>query len=138
MNKSAWIWVAAGCAAGTILTMGIASQGHADQETCQAKTFHTVIVYNACASGGQPAAKVVMKDFMQQKRIASCLSCHTKLGPTYELKSDGLEQFRAVGGNLLRPLITVSDPSFTPGQPLTPPPGAGKVIGAPVGGAAGH
>ena len=36
--------------------------------------------------------------YLKEKKGKSCNECHTKLAPSYELKSDALAQFRAVGG----------------------------------------
>jgi hypothetical protein len=65
---------------------------------CVAKTFKTDLVKNACAKGGQKAAKDAMKAFNKEKKIKSCNQCHTKLAPSYELKADGLEQYKKLGG----------------------------------------
>ena len=46
------------------------------------------MVKEACAKGGQKAAKDAMKAFMKEKKIKSCNQCHSKLAPTYDLKPD--------------------------------------------------
>lgn len=68
---------------------------------CVTKEFKTKLAKEACAKGGQPAAKDVMKKFMKDAKIKSCNQCHTKLAPKYELKADGLAQFKKLGGALL-------------------------------------
>jgi hypothetical protein len=65
---------------------------------CVAKEFKTELVKNACAKGGQKEAKDVMKAWNKEKKIKSCNQCHTKLAPSYELKKDGLEQYKKLGG----------------------------------------
>ena len=81
------------------LAMFTASPAQADDPTpCTRKEFKTDMVKNACAKGGQPAAKDVMKAFNKEKKISSCNKCHAKLAPTYELKADGLKQFNDLGG----------------------------------------
>ena len=47
---------------------------------------------------GQKEAKEVMKTWNKEKKIKSCNQCHEKLAPKYELKADGLEQFKKLGG----------------------------------------
>ncbi len=81
------------------IAMFTASPAQADDPTpCVHKEFKTEMVKNACAKGGQPAAKDAMKAFNKEKKISSCNKCHTKLAPTYELKPDGLKQFNELGG----------------------------------------
>lgn len=65
---------------------------------CVHKDFKTELVKQACEKGGQPAAKSAMKAFNKEKHINSCNKCHSKLAPNYELKTDGLEQFKKLGG----------------------------------------
>src|SRR5262245_14538586 len=73
----------------------------ADAPPCVHKELKTVIAKDACAKGGQKAAKDAMKQFMKEAKIKSCNQCHTKLAPNYELKKDALEQFKKAGGKLL-------------------------------------
>lgn len=70
-------------------------------DACQKKEFKTKMVSEACAKGGQKAAKEAMKAWMKEKKLKSCNACHTKLAPSYELKKDGLEQFKKLGGEVL-------------------------------------
>ena len=65
---------------------------------CVTKTFKTELAKNACTKGGQPAAKDAMKKFMKEAKLKSCNACHQKLAPNYELKKDGLDQFKKLGG----------------------------------------
>jgi hypothetical protein len=83
----------------TILaTLGLASLGEAGTTPCVTKDFKTELAKAACTKGGQPAAKDAMKKFMKDAKIKSCNACHTKLAPKYELKANGLEQFKKAGG----------------------------------------
>ena len=84
-----------------LVTLGVASLSSTDAQAvtpCVTKEFKTELAKNACAKGGQPAAKDAMKKFMKDAKIKSCNACHTKLAPKYELKTDGLEQFKKAGG----------------------------------------
>jgi hypothetical protein len=84
-----------------IASLGIASLTSTDAQAvtaCVTKEFKTELAKNACAKGGQPAAKDAMKKFMKDAKIKTCNACHTKLAPKYELKSDGLDQFKKAGG----------------------------------------
>ena len=65
---------------------------------CVTKVFKTEAVKGACTKGGQPAAKDLMKKFMKDAKLKSCNACHSKLAPKYELKKDGLDQFKKLGG----------------------------------------
>src|SRR5262245_48701512 len=84
-----------------IVSFGLASLTSTDAQAvtpCVTKEFKTELAKNACEKGGQPAAKDAMKKFMKDAKIKSCNACHTKLAPKYELKPDGLEQFKKAGG----------------------------------------
>jgi cytochrome c553 len=65
---------------------------------CTLKEFKTEGVKAACEKGGQAAAKDYMKSFMKEAKLKSCNACHAKLAPKYELKKDGLEQYKKLGG----------------------------------------
>ena len=67
-------------------------------DACQHTDLKTEMVKAACAKGGQKEAKEVMKKFMKDAKIKSCNACHSKLAPKYDLKPDGLEQFKKAGG----------------------------------------
>lgn len=87
-----------------VASLGIASLTSSDAQAvnpCVTKEFKTKLAKDACAKGGQPAAKDVMKKFMKEAKIKSCNQCHSKLAPKYELKPDGVEQFKKAGGELL-------------------------------------
>ena len=84
-----------------VASLGIASLTASDAQAvtaCVTTQFKTQLAKDACAKGGQPAAKDAMKKFMKDAKIKSCNQCHAKLAPKYELKADGLEQFTKVGG----------------------------------------
>ena len=82
---------------GTITFAGLQTSDAGDSP-CVTKTFHTKLVKDACAAGGQKAAKEAMKKWNKDHKIKSCNQCHTKLAPKYELKADGLDQFKKLGG----------------------------------------
>jgi NAD-dependent SIR2 family protein deacetylase len=84
-----------------LVTLGIASLSSTDAQAvtpCVTKEFKTELAKGACTKGGQPAAKDAMKKFMKDAKIKSCNACHSKLAPKYELKGDGLDQFKKAGG----------------------------------------
>jgi len=68
---------------------------------CVTKEFKTEMVKAACAKDGQKGAKDAMKAWNKEKKIKSCNQCHSKLAPNYELKKDGLDQFKKLGGKTL-------------------------------------
>ena len=67
-------------------------------DACHTKVFKTESVKKACTDGGQKAAKELMKKFMKESKLKSCNQCHAKLAPKYELKADGLAQYKKLGG----------------------------------------
>ncbi len=79
-----------------------ASPAGADAGPCKRTEFKTKAVKAACAAGGQEAAKADMKKFMAKVKASksdlTCKSCHSKLGPNYELKANGLELYTQLGG----------------------------------------
>jgi hypothetical protein len=82
-----------------VAALSFASLTPADAaDACHHTEFKTEMVKNACAKGGQPEAKAVMKKFMKEKKVKSCNKCHAKLAPTYDLKPDALKQFKELGG----------------------------------------
>jgi hypothetical protein len=82
-----------------VAALGFATISSAGSVTpCVTKEFKTVLAKEACAKGGQPAAKDAMKKFMKEAKIKSCNACHSKLAPKYELKPTGLDQFTKAGG----------------------------------------
>jgi len=86
-------------AALTVATLSPASAESAPP--CVHKELKTVIAKEACAKGGQKAAKDAMKQFMKDAKIKSCNQCHTKLAPNYDLKKDAFDQFTKAGGKLV-------------------------------------
>lgn len=78
-----------------IVTVAADADGNAP---CVRKDFKTELVKQACATGGQPAAKDAMKKWNKDHNITSCNKCHSKLSPSYELKADGLDQYQKLGG----------------------------------------
>jgi hypothetical protein len=80
------------------LTFANMSAPDAADAPCVHKELKTELVKDACAKGGQKAAKEAMKAWNKEKKIKSCNQCHTKLAPNYELKPDGLDQFTKLGG----------------------------------------
>ena len=83
---------------GALTFATMSSPAAADGTACVHTEFKTELVKQACEKGGQKEAKEVMKKFMKDSKIKSCNQCHVKLAPKYELKADGLEQFKKLGG----------------------------------------
>lgn len=83
------------------LAVGAAPAG-ADAGPCKRTEFKTKAVKAACAKGGQEAAKADMKAFMSKAKAKqsdlTCKSCHSKLGPNYELKAEGMDLYTKLGG----------------------------------------
>jgi len=71
-------------------------------DACKRTQFETKLIKDACASGGQKAAKEAMKKFVKEakkkKADADCNLCHKSLAPKYELKPEGLKTFKELGG----------------------------------------
>ena len=90
------------CLSAIVLAIGFATVSFADdaKEPCKRKDFKTELVRDACKDG-QAAAKDAMKKFMKDAKIKSCNACHSKLAPTYELKTDALDQFKKAGGKVI-------------------------------------
>ncbi len=87
-----------------IVSLGLAKVSATDAlavNPCVTKEFKTELARDACAKGGQPAAKDAMKAFMKQAKLKSCNACHSKLAPNYDLKADGLDQFKKLGGKVI-------------------------------------
>jgi hypothetical protein len=88
--------------AGVLTAATLAPSEAIAAKPCQRASFDTKLVEAACKKGGQAEAKDVMKKWVRdaKKRDAKldCKSCHTKLAPSYDLKPDGLEKFRKLGG----------------------------------------
>ncbi len=86
-----------------VAVIGFASLPAAEAaDACQHKSFKSELIKEACASGGQKAAKKAMKDFVKDAKKKQdgldCESCHSSLSPKYELKSDAFERFKKLGG----------------------------------------
>ncbi len=88
------------------------------QDACKRNDFKTEMVRDACKAGGQKAAKDVMKKFNKDNNIKSCNQCHSKLAPSYDLKPDGLEQFKKLGGKLID--TKASKAPMKPAAPAAP------------------
>jgi hypothetical protein len=89
-----------------VVALGFATMrtSRADSDgPCLHKEFKTEIAAKACTGkdASQKAAKDAMKAFMKGAGIKSCNACHTKLAPSYELKTDAYDQFKKAGGKLL-------------------------------------
>jgi hypothetical protein len=81
-----------------VLVLG-ASAGNLDGATpCHRTKFETELVKHACAQGGQAAAKAAMKQFAKDHKVKSCNHCHKSLAPSYDLKTEALDEFRKLGG----------------------------------------
>lgn len=80
------------------LTFANVTAPQAADTPCVTKDFKTELVKAACTKGGQKEAKAVMKAWNKEKKIKSCNDCHSKLAPSYELKADGLERYKKLGG----------------------------------------
>lgn len=86
-------------AAAMVAALAFANTSTPSADTpCVTTNFKTELVKAACAKGGQKEAKEVMKAWNKEKKIKSCNQCHEKLAPKYELKADGLEQYKKLGG----------------------------------------
>ena len=87
---------------GIIASVSLAPQVADAAKACHRTTFETTLVGDACKKGGQAEAKKVMKKFLKtakkQEATIDCKSCHEKLAPNYELKADGLEHYKKLGG----------------------------------------
>jgi len=80
------------------LTFANMSAPDAADAPCVHKELKTEMVKEACAKGGQKAAKEAMKAFNKEKAIKSCNKCHKKLAPNYELTDDAYTEFQKLGG----------------------------------------
>ena len=80
----------------------LTSSANAADAACKRAKFETKLVGDACAAGGQKAAKDAMKKFVKdakkKKAGLDCASCHQKVGGNYPLKPDGLKLFKELGG----------------------------------------
>ncbi|GAB4558140.1 MAG: hypothetical protein Tsb0020_02890 [Haliangiales bacterium] len=91
-------------AAGAAMVLAFTSAPNPAQaaDDCARKDFKTELIKAACSKGGQKEAKKEMKKFLSQAKkqdsSLTCKSCHTKLKPSYDLKPDGLEMYKKLGG----------------------------------------
>jgi hypothetical protein len=80
----------------------IAGPADAGDPACKRTKFETKLVKDACAKGGQKAAKDAMKTFMKEGKKKqsdlACDSCHSKLAPDYPLKPTAVKLFKELGG----------------------------------------
>ncbi len=71
-------------------------------DPCKRTKFETRLVADACAAGGVPRAKDVMKKWVKEVKSKQagldCATCHSKLAPSYDLKPDGLATLKKLGG----------------------------------------
>ena len=88
--------------AGIITGATLAPNDAVAGKACVRTDFETKMLEAACKKGGQAEAKKQMKAWLKkakkQEAKLDCKSCHTKLAPKYELKPDGLEHFKKLGG----------------------------------------
>src|SRR5262245_7960523 len=73
---------------------------------CVRKEFKTKMVKEACAKGGQKAAKDAMKAFLKvaktkNAKITGCPTCHKKVGGDFPLTDNALTLFKDAGGEML-------------------------------------
>ena len=84
-----------------VLALGLStispSTASAADDGCKHKEQKTEMMKEACKKG-QGAAKDAMKAFMKKAGIKSCNQCHSKLAPSYDLKTDAYDQFKKAGG----------------------------------------
>ena len=80
---------------------------NAEVKPCARTEFKTKMVKDACAAGGQKAAKKVLKTWMKANKAAykekygksmTCKTCHTKFGGDFPLNADGVRLFNEFGG----------------------------------------
>lgn len=89
---------------------------------CKRTDFKTKMVKEACAAGGQKAAKDAMKAYLKtaktkDKAIKDCATCHTKVGGEFPLKKDAIELFKSGGGELLDVKTTTDTTKTAPVKP---------------------
>jgi hypothetical protein len=96
---------------------------------CKRTVFATKLVKEACATGGQKAAKAAMKTWLKDAKaknpkISGCPVCHAKVGGDFPLKKDGLKLFTDAGGELVAggktPMAPTPKPAPKPAPAPTP------------------
>lgn len=113
------------------LALGYASIQSAPAQAaaaCKRTDFKTVLVRDACAKGGQKAAKDEMKAWLKtakakNPKIEGCPTCHSKVGGDYPLKTTGLTLFKDNGGVLID-TKTVKNPAPAGAKAPAPTPPA--------------
>ncbi len=87
---------------GIIGAASMAPQEATAGAACKTTTFKSKDIAAACQKGGQADAKKAMKKFLKaaKKKQANleCGSCHSKLAPKYELKTDAFDKYKQLGG----------------------------------------
>lgn len=82
---------------GLMLGMGMARTASAEAAKCTIATKGDSEVAKACADGGIPKAKAVMKDMGKRAKAAGmktqCDDCHSDTETTFKLTKDGRKQF---------------------------------------------
>ncbi|MEC8023309.1 MAG: hypothetical protein VX223_05205 [Myxococcota bacterium] len=80
---------------------------NAEVKPCARTEFKTKMVKDACAAGGQKAAKKALKTWMKANKAAykekygksmTCKTCHTKFGGDFPLNADGVRLYKEFGG----------------------------------------
>jgi hypothetical protein len=92
-----------------VATFGVVTLSSTEADAageCKRTKFETKMTKEACAKGGQKAAKEAMKAYLKTakkktKAITGCPTCHSKVGGEYPLKPDALKLFVEGGGELL-------------------------------------
>lgn len=84
-----------------IAALALPHEAAASSKPCHHKELKTQMIKEACAKGGQRAAKKAMKAFVKKAKKAkggdpdlACDSCHKKLGGDYPIKDDALKHLQ--------------------------------------------
>ena len=94
----------------TIVTaLGFATISSAEDKPapCKHSPLKTKIASDACAKGGQAEAKKAMQAWVKKVKIdgktptCSTAFCHKTQAPSYDLKDDAYDKFKAAGGEML-------------------------------------
>lgn len=88
--------------AGLALSATNSTAADAPAAPCVTTKFQTKMAEEACKKGGQEAAKAAFKAFVAEAKktdaTIACKSCHTKMGPNYELAPDAMDKYKKLGG----------------------------------------
>ena len=98
---------------------------------CVRTSFKLPFVKEACAKGGQKAVGKTWKAFIKKAKAATgekinCKSCHTKMKPDYQLKSDAYATYERLKKAVADAKIGLSHDErtaveqFTHARPVTP------------------